>query len=56
MLDFGIAGKKAVVCASSKGLGFGCADALAATGVNLVMCARTAETLADAAQSIRDAL
>ena len=54
MLDFGIAGKKAVVCASSKGLGFGCADALAATGVNLVMCARTAETLASAAQSIRD--
>ena len=31
MLDFGIAGKKAVVCASSKGLGFGCADALAAS-------------------------
>ena len=54
MLDFGIAGKKAVVCASSKGLGFGCADALAATGVNLVMCARTAGTLASAAQSIRD--
>ena len=54
MLDFGIAGKKAVVCASSKGLGFGCADALAATGVNLVMCARTAATLAGAAQSIRD--
>ena len=54
MLDFGIAGKKAVVCASSKGLGFGCADALAATGVNLVMCARTAATLASAAQSIRD--
>ena len=46
MLDFGIAGKKAVVCASSKGLGFGCADALAAVGVNLVMNARTAETLA----------
>ena len=54
MLDFGIAGKKAVVCASSKGLGFGCADALAATGVNLVMCARMAETLATSAQSIRD--
>ena len=54
MLDFGIAGKKAVVCASSKGLGFGCADALAAVGVNLVMNARTAETLAKAADRIRD--
>ena len=53
MLDFGIAGKKAVVCASSKGLGIGCADALAAVGVNLVMNARTAETLAEAADRIR---
>ena len=55
MLDFGIAGKTAVVCASSKGLGFGCADALAAVGANLVMNARTPETLADAAARIRDA-
>ncbi len=46
MVDFGIAGKTAIVCASSKGLGFGCADALAAVGVNLVMNARTADTLA----------
>ena len=38
-LDFGIVGKKAIVCASSKGLGFGCAN-VAAVGVNLVMCAR----------------
>ncbi len=53
MLDFGISGKTAVVCASSKGLGFGCADALAAVGVNLVMNARTAETLAAAADRIR---
>ena len=55
MLDFGIAGKTAVVCASSKGLGYGCADALAAVGVNLVMNARTSETLAAAAARIRDA-
>ena len=53
MLDFGISGKTAVVCASSKGLGFGCADALAAVGVNLVMNARTAGTLAEAADRIR---
>ena len=45
MLDFGIAGKTAVVCASSKGLGYGCADALAAVGVNLVMNGRTPETV-----------
>ena len=43
MLEVGIAGKTAVVCASSKGLGYGCADALAAVGVNLVMNARTPE-------------
>ena len=54
MIDFGIAGKTALVCASSKGLGFGCAQALARAGVNLVMCARTAETLEAAAQVIRD--
>jgi len=53
MLDFGISGKTAIVCASSKGLGFGCADALAAVGVNLVMNARTAETLAAASDRIR---
>ena len=54
MVDFGIAGKTAIVCASSKGLGFWCADALAAVGVNLVMNARTADTLAQAAHTIRD--
>ena len=48
MLDFGIAGKTAVVCASSKGLGFGCADALGAVGTRLVMNGRTPETLAAA--------
>ena len=55
MIDFGIAGKTAVVCASSKGLGYGCADALAAVGVNLVMNGRSGDTLAAAAARIRDA-
>ena len=55
MLDFGIAGKTAVVCASSKGLGFGCADALGAVGTRLVMNGRTPETLAAAAERIRQA-
>ncbi|MFW8637513.1 SDR family oxidoreductase [Cribrihabitans pelagius] len=54
-MDLGIAGKRALVCASSKGLGLGCAEALAAAGVNLVMNARGAEALEASAQAIRDA-
>ncbi len=52
-MDLGIKGKWAIVCASSKGLGRGCAEALADAGVNLVMCARGAETLERAAETIR---
>ena len=52
-MDLGIKGKKALVTASSKGLGLGCAHALAAAGADLVMNARGAEALADAAESIR---
>ncbi|WP_323783454.1 SDR family oxidoreductase [Thalassovita sp.] len=52
-MDLGISGKKAIVCASSKGLGRGCAEALAQAGVNLVMNARGAEALEAAAQEIR---
>ncbi|MDX1781905.1 MAG: SDR family oxidoreductase [Thalassovita sp.] len=52
-MDLGIAGKKALVCASSKGLGRGCAEALAEAGVNLVMNARGAEALEAAAEAIR---
>ncbi|MFW2587485.1 SDR family oxidoreductase [Sagittula sp. SSi028] len=53
-MDLGIAGKRALVCASSKGLGLGCAEALAEAGVELVMNARGAEALEAAAQDIRD--
>lgn len=53
-MDLGIAGKRALVCASSKGLGLGCAEALAEAGVNLVMNARGEEALLAAAQQIRD--
>ena len=53
-MDLGITGKRALVCASSKGLGLGCAEALAEAGVNLVMNARGEETLLQAAQAIRD--
>lgn len=52
-MDLGIAGKRALVCASSKGLGLGCARALAEAGVALVMNARGAEALEAAAGSIR---
>ncbi|MFP4406228.1 SDR family oxidoreductase [Rhodosalinus sp.] len=54
-MDMGIRGKRALVCASSKGLGRGCAEALAAEGANLVMNARGAEALEATAQAIRDA-
>ena len=40
-MDLGISGKRALVCASSKGLGLGCAEALASAGVNLIMNARS---------------
>ncbi|WP_380058481.1 SDR family oxidoreductase [Falsihalocynthiibacter sp. SS001] len=53
-MDMGISGKKALVCASSKGLGKGCAEALAAEGVNLVLNARTEGPLQETAQHIRD--
>ena len=53
-MDLGITGKTAIVCASSKGLGLGCARALAGAGVNLVMNARGVEALNAAADAIRD--
>jgi len=53
-MDLGIKGKKAIVCAASKGLGRGCAESLAANGVELVINARTAETLEATASEIRD--
>ncbi len=53
MLDLGIAGRKAIVCAASKGLGRACAMALGRAGVELVITARTAETLEQTAAEIR---
>lgn len=52
-MDLGIAGRKALVCASSKGLGLGCARALAEAGVSLVMNARGADALEASAQAVR---
>ncbi|WP_170396470.1 SDR family oxidoreductase [Ruegeria arenilitoris] len=52
-MDLGIRGKRALVCASSKGLGLGCAEALAEAGVDLVMNARGAEALDAEAARLR---
>ena len=52
-MDLGISGKRALVCASSKGLGRGCAEALAAAGCRLILNARGAEALEATAAAIR---
>ena len=52
-MDLGLKGKKAIVCAASKGLGRACALSLAREGVELVITARTASELEAAAAAIR---
>jgi len=52
-MDLGISGKHALVCGASKGLGRGCAEALAKEGVNVTLVARTAATLEATAKEIR---
>jgi 3-oxoacyl-[acyl-carrier protein] reductase len=52
-MDLGLRGKTALVCAASKGLGKGCAQALAREGVNLVITARSAEALETTAAELR---
>lgn len=51
-IDLGIAGRRAIVCGSSAGLGFACASALAEAGVEVVMNARDADRLNTAADRI----
>lgn len=53
-MDLGINGRKAIVCASSRGLGRGCALALAEAGCDLVVNGRDEETLARTAAEIRE--
>jgi 3-oxoacyl-[acyl-carrier protein] reductase len=54
-MDLGIKGKWALVCGASKGLGFGCAQALVREGVHVIIVARGAEVLqAAAAQLLAD--
>ncbi|TFW10089.1 SDR family oxidoreductase [Oxalobacteraceae bacterium OM1] len=52
-MDLGIRGRKALVCGASKGLGHGCAEALAAEGVDVTIVARGAEALEAAAADMR---
>jgi 3-oxoacyl-[acyl-carrier protein] reductase len=52
-MDLGIAGRWALVGGASKGLGWGCAQALAREGVNVVMMARGADALNAAAQKLQ---
>ena len=52
-MDLGISGKRAIVCASSRGLGKGCAVALAEAGCSLVVNGRDTAVLAATADEIR---
>ena len=54
-MDLGLKGRKAIVCAASKGLGRACAISLAREGVDLVITARTADALETTAAEIRKA-
>ena len=54
-MDLGIKGRRAIVCASSKGLGRACAMALAGEGVHVTLTARGAEALKKTADEIRKA-
>src|SRR6188472_21140 len=51
-MDLGLNGRRALVCAASKGLGRGCAEALALEGVDVTICARTEQEVAAAAAEI----
>lgn len=52
-MDMGLKGRKAIVCASSKGLGRGCAEALALEGCDVIINGRSQETLEATAEAIR---
>jgi 3-oxoacyl-[acyl-carrier protein] reductase len=52
-MDLGIKGRKAIVCASSRGLGLACAKALAVAGCEVVINGRSHEALAAAAAALK---
>jgi 3-oxoacyl-[acyl-carrier protein] reductase len=51
-MDLGISGRRALVCGASRGLGFACAAALAAEGVDVTLVARNSESLSQAASRL----
>ena len=51
-MDLGIAGRKALVCAASKGIGRGCAEALAREGADVTILARTESAVRQTAEAI----
>ncbi|TMH01119.1 MAG: SDR family oxidoreductase [Betaproteobacteria bacterium] len=51
-MNYGIEGKRALVCAASKGLGRGCAEALAREGADVTILARTESVVAKTAEEI----
>ena len=54
-MDLGIAGREAIVCASSRGLGRACAKALAQAGCEVVINGRDREQLAATATELHQA-
>src|SRR5690242_20218667 len=54
-MDFGLKGKRALVLSSSRGLGLGVAQSLAAEGAEVMMTARSSERLDSAAKAINAA-
>lgn len=52
-MDLGIQGRRAIVCASSRGLGRACALALSREGVSVVINGRNEDTLGETAEAIR---
>ena len=52
-MNLGLEGKNAIICASSKGLGKGCAKALAQEGANVWMNGRTSKTLENAVEEVK---
>jgi 3-oxoacyl-[acyl-carrier protein] reductase len=52
-MDLGIKGRHALVCGASKGLGLGCATALAMEGVHVLLVARGIDALEAAAETLR---
>ena len=53
-MDLGLQGRKALVCAASKGLGRACAESLAEAGVEVTICSRTKADIEKTAKVISD--